>query len=64
MFGMRAPLDQRKAIARALTGAEWALSWMLGVAGARHILASEGYRWIAPLSAFYPDAVQAVDLSA
>ena len=37
---------------------------MLGVAGARHILASEGYRWIAPLSAFYPDAVQIVDLSA
>jgi hypothetical protein len=40
------------------------LSWMLGVAGARHISASEGYRWIAPLSAFYPDAVQTVDLSA
>ena len=33
------------------------LSWMVGVAGARHILASEGYRWIAPLSAFYPEAV-------
>jgi hypothetical protein len=39
------------------------LSWMVGVAGARHILASEGYRWIAPLSAFYPEAVQLVDLS-
>src|ERR1039458_9777896 len=39
------------------------LSWMLGVAGARHVLDSEGYRWIAPLSAFYPDAVQPVDLS-
>ena len=30
------------------------LSWMLGVAGTRHVLTSEGYRWIAPLSAFYP----------
>src|SRR5687768_3901868 len=29
------------------------LSWMLGVAGTRHVLASENYRWIAPLSAFY-----------
>jgi hypothetical protein len=36
---------------------------MLGVAGARHVLTSEGYRWIAPLSAFYPGAIQAVDLS-
>ena len=36
----------------------------LGVAGARHVLALEGYRWIAPLSAFYPNAVQEVDLSA
>ncbi len=40
------------------------LSWMLGVAGTRHVLASEGYRWVAPVSAFYPGAVQAVDLSA
>jgi hypothetical protein len=39
------------------------LSWMLGVAGARHFLSGEGYRWIAPISAFYPDAVQPVDLS-
>ncbi len=39
------------------------LSWMLGVAGARHILRDEGYRWIAPLSAFYPDAVEEVDLT-
>jgi hypothetical protein len=30
------------------------ISWMLGVAGARHMLAQEGYRWIAPVSAFYP----------
>jgi hypothetical protein len=29
------------------------LSWMLGVAGSRHVLTREGYRWIAPLSAFY-----------
>jgi len=40
------------------------LSWMLGVAGARHVLGAEGYRWIAPLSAFYPNAIQPVDLSA
>lgn len=40
------------------------LSWMLGVAGARHVLAYEGYRWVAPLSAFYPNAKQTVDLSA
>lgn len=40
------------------------LSWMLGVAGTRHVLVSEGYRWIAPLSAFYPGTVQPVDLSA
>jgi hypothetical protein len=39
------------------------LSWMLGVAGARHILRDEGYRWIASLSAFYPDAVEEVDLT-
>lgn len=39
------------------------LSWMLGVAGTRHVLANEKYRWIAPLSAFYEDAVQDVDLS-
>ena len=40
------------------------LSWMLGVAGARHVLAYEGYRWVAPLSAFYPNAKHEVDLSA
>ena len=39
------------------------LSWMLGVAGTRHVLVAEGYRWVAPLSAFYPEAVQPVDLS-
>jgi hypothetical protein len=32
------------------------ISWMLGVAGARHLLTHEGYRWIAPASAFYPGA--------
>src|SRR5690242_744893 len=36
------------------------LSWMLGVAGARHVLASDGYRWIAPMSAFYPNNAQQV----
>lgn len=39
------------------------LSWMLGIAGTRHVLRLLGYRWIAPLSAFYPDAAQFVDLS-
>lgn len=39
------------------------LSWMLGVAGTRHVLAQEGYTWVAPLSAFYPTNVQAVDLT-
>lgn len=31
------------------------LSWMIGVAGARHVLQSLNYRWIAPCSAFYPN---------
>jgi len=31
------------------------LSWMLGVAGTRRVLAEEKYIWIAPLSAFYSD---------
>ena len=39
------------------------LSWMLGVAGTRHFLQKERYQWIAPLSAFYPEAVQEVDIS-
>lgn len=39
------------------------LSWMLGVAGTRHVLESEGYRWVAPMSAFYPEAKQEVDTS-
>ncbi len=38
------------------------LSWMLGVAGARHVLAKEGYEWIAPASAFYPNVGDAIDL--
>ncbi|WP_420128146.1 hypothetical protein [Longimicrobium sp.] len=32
------------------------IAWMLGVVGARHLLAEEGYRWIAPVSAFLADA--------
>ena len=36
------------------------LSWMLGVAGARHYLERDLYRWIAPVSAFYQDAVVGV----
>lgn len=39
------------------------LSWMLGIAGTRHVLAKEGYRWIAPVSAFYPNATQGVNLA-
>ncbi len=39
------------------------LSWMMGVAGARQFLAMEGYPWIAPLSAFYPNLVQPVGTS-
>jgi hypothetical protein len=39
------------------------LSWMLGVAGARHyLLRHERYRWIAPVSAFYRRNTQTVDL--
>ena len=33
------------------------------VAGTRQVLKDDGYRWIAPLSAFYADAIQEVDLS-
>lgn len=36
------------------------MSWMLGVAGARHVLEDEGYRWVAPTSAFYEEAKQKV----
>src|SRR5262244_1707022 len=38
------------------------LSWMLGVAGARHFLRRDGYNWVAPLSAFYPTAVRTVEV--
>jgi hypothetical protein len=50
----------------ATTERQWKgfLSWMLGVVGTRHVLNLEGYRWIAPVSAFYGNAVQTVDLSA
>lgn len=37
------------------------LSWMLGVAATREVLLSEGYSWIAPLSAFYPGLRESVD---
>ena len=36
---------------------------MLGVAGTRHFLNRERYRWIAPVSAFYADASHSVELS-
>jgi hypothetical protein len=38
------------------------LSWMLGVAGTRHFLREDGYTWVAPLSAFYPNVRRAVDV--
>lgn len=40
------------------------LSWMLGIAGARHFLRQDGYTWVAPLSAFYPEANLSVDVQA
>lgn len=36
------------------------LSWMFGIAGTRRVLDTEGYVWVAPLSAFYPDRRQNV----
>lgn len=36
------------------------LSWMFGICGTRAVLANEGYTWIAPVSAFYPDNRQDV----
>mgnify|MGYP000225449773 CR=1 FL=1 len=40
-----------------LSDRQWksVLSWMLGVAGTRRVLAEEQYQWIAPCSAFYPE---------
>jgi hypothetical protein len=38
------------------------MSWMLGVAAARHILKSQKYRWIAPVRAFFPENTQKVTL--
>lgn len=40
------------------------LSWMTGVCGTRQVLAAEGYDWIAPVSAFYPEARQPVGYAA
>jgi hypothetical protein len=39
------------------------LSWMIGIAGTRRVLAEEQYQWIAPLSAFYPNRRQAIMIS-
>ncbi|MBO7750212.1 hypothetical protein [Burkholderia pseudomallei] len=36
------------------------MSWMLGVACARKVLSEEGYQWIAPVSAFYPNQITPV----
>lgn len=39
------------------------MSWMLGVACARKVLSEEGYQWIAPVSAFYPNQITPVSTS-
>lgn len=39
------------------------LSWMLGVAATRHVVEKEGYRWVAPASAFYANAAIQVDVT-
>ena len=39
------------------------LSWMLGVAGTRHFLKKEGFRWIAPVSGFLATAKKDIDLA-
>ncbi|MBO7778459.1 hypothetical protein, partial [Burkholderia pseudomallei] len=39
------------------------MSWMLGVACARKVLSEEGYQWIAPVSAFYPNQITPVSIS-
>jgi hypothetical protein len=39
------------------------LSWMLGIAGTRKVLSEEGYIWIAPASAFYPERRQTVTIT-
>ena len=56
-------LTMRQRAAR--TEKQWKgfVSWMLGVAGTRQFLEAEGYRWVAPLSAFYPETTQEFDLS-
>jgi hypothetical protein len=63
----RTPLGNCLALQKkaARTEKQWKgfVSWMLGVAGTRQFLESEGYRWIAPLSAFYPETNQEYDLS-
>jgi hypothetical protein len=61
-FNGRSVLALRSKAGRSERQWKAVLSWMQGVTGARHVLASESYRWIAPLSAFYPEAVQPVDI--
>lgn len=56
-------LALRQAAGRSERQWKGVLSWMLGVAGARHVLQLEQYRWVAPLSAFYPDLTTEVDLT-
>jgi hypothetical protein len=58
----RQTLILQKAAGRSERQWKGVLSWMLGVAGTRRYLHSDGYRWIAPASAFYPSNTQDVDL--
>ncbi|CAM8806524.1 hypothetical protein [Burkholderia pseudomallei] len=38
------------------------MSWMLGVACSRRVLQDEGYQWVAPASAFYPNVNMPVSI--
>jgi hypothetical protein len=61
-YGSPAMLTLRESARR--TERQWksVLSWMLGVAGTRHFMRSDGYTWIAPLSAFYRNVAQPLDV--
>jgi hypothetical protein len=50
----------------ARTERQWkgVISWLLGIAGARAYLKADGYRWVAPVSAFFEDVVQPVNVPA
>lgn len=62
-IGTRSYLSMRREVGTIERQWKRFMSWMLGVAGTRHVLASEHYRWIAPVSAFDPRAFQEVDVT-